>query len=270
MQITDVIDSHVHSNFSADSQMPLDLGCVHAMQQGLGGLVFTDHLDIDHPSKKFNFSVDFEKRAQAIELYKKTIPANFKLLQGVEIGFQSHIVEQMWPAIASYNLDFVLCSVHVLDQRDFWDQSYYIGKTKQQAFERYLQAIYDSVISFEHFDVIAHIGYMCRYVPYDDKTLHYHDHADILDAIFTSLIERGKGIEVNTSGLYYRIDPTIPNMQLLQRYKELGGEIITIGSDSHDHTHIGRNFDGALELLRTLGFSYITYFEKRKPIFIAL
>jgi histidinol-phosphatase (PHP family) len=111
---------------------------------------------------------------------------------------------------------------------------------------------------------------LCRYIPCDQKALRYTDFSDSLDAIFKKLIEKGKGIEVNTAGFLYELDFPHPDFDSLKRYKELGGEIITIGSDSHKAEHIGNKFSFVIEQLAHIGFKYITYFENRKPVFVKI
>jgi histidinol-phosphatase (PHP family) len=121
------------------------------------------------------------------------------------------------------------------------------------------------------FDIVGHIGYIRRYAPDEDRTLKYSDYSDVLDSILKKVIENGKGIEVNTSGYYYKnLGSPIPDFDIIKRYKELGGQILTIGSDSHEAQFIGHSFKKVLEGLKLIGFNYVTYFEERKPIFVKL
>ena len=111
---------------------------------------------------------------------------------------------------------------------------FYEGKTKEQVYRRYLEEIYTIIRSFNDFDVLGHLGYIRRYVPYDIKAMPFKNYDDIIEAILKWLIEHGKGIEINLSGYTYRLGSAIPEADIVKRYKELGGEIITLGSDAHE------------------------------------
>jgi histidinol-phosphatase (PHP family) len=270
MQLKSIIDCHTHSSFSIDSEMPAVDGGQSAINAGLGGLIFTDHLDIDYPNPAYDFSFDFAARSKFLDKLRQDFAGKVKILKGLELGFQPQIVQAASKVVKSYDFDFVLCSVHVVDKIDLCHKSFQSGRTKEQAYRRYLQAIYESVDKFDDFDVVGHIGYLCRYVSYQDKSLNYVDYSDILDMIFKRVIEKGKGIEVNTAGYFYKLGFTHPGFDSIKRYRELGGQIITIGSDAHDAGRVGADFSRVLTQLADIGFKYVTYFENRKPVFVKI
>jgi len=129
---------------------------------------------------------------------------------------------------------------------------------------------YKNRINIVYFNVYGHLDFVSRYGMYDNNSLEYKDYADLIDRILKELISRGKGIEVNTSGFRYGIDTTYPSLTILRRYKELGGEIITCGSDSHTVAGVGAYIDYAYELVKSAGFKYISTFKKQKPDFIKI
>jgi histidinol-phosphatase (PHP family) len=267
-KITALMDCHTHSSFSNDSNISLEAAVHKARKLGLGGIVFTDHLELDHPLPEFNKNFDIALRSEQFVPIQRKYEGELKLLQGIEIGFQPHLVGTLQSVIKNHDFDQVICSTHVVDRMD--EDLLFSNPSKQYVYSRYLEAIYQAVATFDDFDVIGHIGYVCRYVPYQDKSLCYDDYHDILDAILKRVIEKGKGIEVNTSGYFRKLDFPHPDFDTIKRYKELGGSIITLGSDAHSVARIGDRFDYVVQRLVDLGFSYVTYFEKRQPVFIKI
>lgn len=265
------VDSHVHSNYSDDSTMRPEEAVTAALALGLKGVAFTDHYEIDFPDKQFLFEFDREKRAAHIHSLRVHYGPDVEILNGIELGLQPHVVDESARIISSHAFDFVICSVHAVDHIALHDpEAFYEDKTKEQVYRRYLEEIYQVLKNFDNFDVIGHLGYLRRYVPYEVKSMHFKHYDDILEAILMWLIERGKGIEVNMSGYTYRLASSIPEVDIIKRYKELGGEIITLGSDAHEPCHIGKSFKQGIAILERAGFAHVNYFKDRKPLFVSL
>ncbi|MFH1831695.1 MAG: histidinol-phosphatase HisJ family protein [bacterium] len=267
-----IVDCHTHSYFSADSQMAVRDGVQSAIKNGLGGLIFTDHMDLDYPDPAMDLSFDFEQRIRVLNQAQHDFAGKIKILKGLELGFQPHVALKSAEIVNTYNFDFVICSVHSVDRKSLGsDGGFYDNKTKNQAYTRYLEEIYESVCAMGNdFDVVGHIGYACRYSPYTDPALKYEDQKNLLDMIFKKIIENGKGIEINTAGLARKLGFTHPEYGVIKRYKELGGQIITIGSDAHSSSSIGSNFEVVIKQLAEIGFKYVTYFENRQPVFVKI
>ena len=263
-----MVDCHMHCNFSGDSAMPAVGGCNQAIKIGLTGLTFTDHIEVDFPSDKYVLTFDVAARSKMLTKLQKQFAGNLKILQGVELGYQAHVVPQLVKIASNPDFDFVLMSVHAVDRCDVSESSYFQGKTKEQAFRRYLEEVYDSVCKQPNYDSVGHIGYIRRYGPYADRSMCSVDFADLIDTILKRIIADGKGIEVNMSGYRQNLGGPIPSYDIVQRYCELGGEIITLGSDSHQVENIGHSFELAVQALRALGVKKIAYFVQRKPVFI--
>lgn len=262
-----MFDCHVHSNFSGDSKMPAETACEAALQQGLKGIAFTDHLDYDYPNFDDTFNIDFEQYSQFMDALKAQYSEKLKVLKGIEVGIQPHVIEATEKVVESFSFDFVIASVHIIDKQDPYVGDYFIGKTKEQAYRRYLEEILFSVSNYTNFDIVGHIGYVRRYGDFSDRSLRHSDYSDILDEILRTVITLGKGIEVNTSGYRSGLGSPMPDFDIVNRYRELGGEIICLGSDAHYVEHVGHSFDIAKELLIQSGFRYVTHFENRKPVF---
>ncbi|QNU65535.1 histidinol-phosphatase HisJ family protein [Ruminiclostridium herbifermentans] len=260
-------DNHIHSNFSGDSDMEANSACQKALEMGLSGLVFTDHVDYDYPDFDESFLINLDQYFN----YFKQLQSNWKdkldIRIGIEMGFQPHVIDEINKTINNYPFDFIINSVHIIDHLDPYTGQYFIGKTQRQAYERYLQEILSSIVSYDNYDIIGHIGYVARYCKVEDKPLRYNDYAELLDQILRAVIEKGKGIELNTSGIRSDLHCSIPGLDTFKRYFELGGELITIGSDAHRTEHVGHSFKEAAEYLKEIGFKYVAHFEARNPIF---
>ena len=261
-------DCHVHSDFSGDSNLSAEQACEKAIQMGFSGIAFTDHLDIDFPGYDDTFLIDFEKYFSFMNRIKYKYESYLRILIGIEVGIQPHIINETLKVVENYDFDYVISSVHIIDKKDPASPEFFLGESKESAFRRYLEEIYYSISNYENFDIVGHIGYIRRYCNYDNTSISYVDFSDILDSILSKLIESGKGIEVNTSGYTHnKLKSPMPDFDIVKRYKELGGEIICIGSDAHTVDGIGLNFDVVAERLKEIGFKHLTHFEKRKPVF---
>ncbi len=260
-------DNHIHSTFSTDSKMNAEDACIKAVEIGLKGIVFTDHVDYDYPDFDDSFYIDFNKYFEAFKVLKAKWRGRLDVLIGVEMGFQPHVVDEINQVLTEYPFDFVINSVHIIDRMDPYTKTFFRGRSQHDSYERYLQEILVSVNAYDNYDIIGHIGYAARYGDFDDKPLRYADYRDTLDEILKAVVSKGKGIEINTSGLRSDLQQTIPGYDIFQRYYELGGELITMGSDSHISEHLGHSFREASEYLKSIGFKYLAHFDKRQPIF---
>lgn len=264
-----LVDSHVHSNYSDDSTLRLEEAVKQALTVGLNGLAFTDHYDLDFPDSQYLFEFDPAERAVHLRALAERYGNQIQILDGIEMGLQSHVTEKAADIIKSHPFDFVICSVHTVDGIPLHDpDAFYEDKTKEQAYRRYLEEIYQIIRSFDEYDVIGHLGYIRRYGPYDSKSMPIKTYDDIVDSIFTLLIQRGKGIEVNLSGYAYKLGTAFPDVDMIKRYKELGGEIVTLGSDAHEAAYVGKSFKQGIAILERAGFNHVNYFKNRKPVFV--
>lgn len=263
-----MFDYHVHSEYSADCTMPMEEAIEKAILLGIKELAFTDHIDLDYPDEKFDFFVDYHQYVPHFQELKEKYKSKIKLRLGVEIGLQEHVYEPSEELILAHPFDFILASTHVVQKKDLHNGEYFDGKTANEANLGYYQAVLHGIENFSHFSVYGHIDLIKRYRKFFNlREINYQDYLDIVDQILKALIYKGKGIEINTSGYRYGIENSLPDLQLISRYKELGGEIITTGSDAHHVNHIGDQFEIVYALLQKAGFKYITTFENQKPIF---
>ena len=171
---------------------------------------------------------------------------------------------------AKYPFDFVIGSSHVVHGIDPYYPHYYDGRSEDEAYREYFESILENLHTNVDFDVYGHIDYVVRYGPNTNKFYSYKKFSDIIDEILRTLISMGKGIEINTGGFKYGLGHPNPTEEIIARYHDLGGEIITMGADAHAPEHVAYAFDKVPEILKNAGFQYYTVFENRKPIFIPL
>lgn len=260
-------DMHMHTHFSGDSEAnPAEIA-QKACDIGLKGICFTDHLDIDYKETPGMFDLDIPAYQKEIEEVKQKFADKLDIGWGIELGLQPYLVSQNNQVICENNFDFVIGSTHLIKQVDIYYPSYYEGRNEAECYREYFEETLKNAQSDVDFDVYGHLDYVIRYGPNKNKFYSYEKYADVIDEILRILISRGKGIELNTAGLKYGLGHAHPTMETLKRYKELGGEIITLGSDGHAPEQIAWDFVKVPEILKEAGFEYFTVFKGRKPVF---
>lgn len=265
-----ICDCHNHTGFSADCDATGESMIEKAIDLGLSYLCMTDHMDPDmnFPGLDFTFSLP-EYFAQHKE-WKERYGDKITLLTGIELGLQPHIGEELKGVLAAGDFDFVIGSAHVCDRVDPYFPEYWEGKNEYEGTHRYFEYILETIGAFDDIDVYGHLDYIVRYAPTKAENYSYQKYKEILDAILKTLISKNIGLELNTAGLKYGLGFAHPHTDILKRYRELGGEIITIGSDAHKPEHLAYDFHKVPATLKECGFEYYTMFRNRKPEFIKL
>lgn len=263
-------DTHMHCHFSGDSETSPESMIQEAIRRGLPGICFTDHLDYDYREEPGLFDLDVENYYHTIHALKEKYQKEIPILCGIEIGLQPHLVAENREITKLYPLDFVIGSSHVVHGIDPYYARYYDNRLEQEAYMEYFESILENITSDADYDVYGHLDYVVRYGPNKNRFYTYQTYQDIIDEILRQLIAHGKGIEINTAGFKYGLGHPNPTEDILCRYHELGGEIITIGADGHKPEHIAYDFHRVPEILKTAGFTYYTVFKNRKPEFISL
>ena len=257
-----VIDYHIHTHFSGDSEANPREHVLKAIEMNLDEICFTDHRDFDYPID--SFELDVENYYQEIQSLKEEFKDQIKIKWGIEMGLDLDHQEEIENLIQQYPFDFVIGSFHVIHHTEFYYGEFFKGKTKEQAHREFFEETLKCVKAFDCFNVLGHLDYIVRYGPYEDKTVDHQKYQDIIDEIFKTLIQKGKGIEVNTSG--YRDLKTcgFPNFEQVQRYYDLEGRIITIGTDSHTSERVGENCLNVAKKYQEIGFDDVSTFTQRK------
>ena len=258
-----MFDYHMHSRVSFDGKSDaLDMALA-AKERGLKEICFTDH--IDHEINVEKEIMVFDQQVYN-ETYTNLEVAGLKIRHGVEYGLKVGCTEQIRQDLKRYPFDFVLGSVHFVKEEDVYLEPYWVGKNLQEAYKEFMEETLLCVQEHEDFDALGHLTFICkgRGNPYKEL-LHYKDHREIVDEILRELARKGKGMEINTSGVD-RCGGFLPTADFFRRFKELGGEIVTIGSDSHNVERVGQYSKEACEIFKEI-FGYVCTFENRQPIF---
>lgn len=262
-------DSHIHTSFSGDCDSSVQELIRHAATKQLPGITITDHLDLVYPEDPSLFLLDLPAYDSAI----RELCANTKTLSvryGIELGLAKGIRRELTEIVRTYDYDFVIGSSHLVHGMDPYYPAYFEGRSVKTAVHEYFVSIYENILDWDGFDVYGHLDYVVRYCPAGSEPYRPADHMELIDEILKELIARGKGIEINTAGFAYGLSEPHPAAEIIKRYRALGGEIITIGSDAHVPENTGYDFMRIPDLLRDAGFSYYTVYKKRQPEFIRL
>lgn len=265
-------DQHIHCQSSPDSHTPLREMAAAARDHGMSAVCFTDHIDMDFGDLG---DLRWDTRKDVLRAAWADVRENpvegIAVRCGIELGEANHDPDAAKEATLEPGLDFVLGSLHNLRGKpDFFEYPYISEEQCAQLNREYLAELLE-LTAFPYFDAMAHIGYTSRYMHRDGfaAEITAELYRDELAAIYEALIAQGRGIEINVSGL--RCGHTsYPNASSLALYHDLGGEIITLGSDAHEPQDASVGIREGAELLRRLGFRYYTVFEKRKPTFLSL
>lgn len=273
-------DYHLHSSFSSDSKTPMEDQIKKAIQLGLEHLCFTEHLDLYYPKQygDFSLSIDeyFKESSYLQDKYKGTI----KIYQGIEFGLIPKASQEYNVLVMKYPFDFIIGSTHIIDEFDPYYSDYWINKSRKQGIVEYFNKVLENIKSYDEYDTLGHLDYIIRYAslpenPSRNKELFfdnylYEEYKEVLDEILHHLIEKDKALEVNSGGYKYGLGAPNPGYSVLKRYKEMGGELITIGSDAHNPEHLAYDFKKLEALLSTIGFQYYVIYKNREREFLKI
>ncbi len=263
-------DYHIHTNFSGDSKSEMSAVCETAIARGMREIAFTDHVDYG-PDDLPNYFRPVEYLAE-IERCRARYGDRLTIRAGLEIG-EPHIFAQELEAILAVGeFDLVLGSAHYADVLQCAWKLRFFEQPLRQAYEAYFRQTVRLAAEGD-FDVLTHLDLVKRDAHKFGKAYDGPEpYADLIRAALRSIVERGKGIEINTSSLYKGkgMAETCPSLEILRWYRELGGEILTFGSDAHTPDKIGAHFDVAVDMARSVGFRRLARFERRQVSWLAL
>ena len=253
-------DYHMHSNVSFDAK---DTGLAMALaakERGLKEICFTDHIDYT-PEMDMAFDTAVYNAA-----YDGLEVPGMLIRRGMEFGLTPDNADQLKIDLGRRHFDFVLGSVHLVEGEDIYMEPYWANKSYDEAVRRHLETTLECVRVHEDYDVLGHLTYIakCGANP-RHELIRYEDHKSIMDEIMRELVKREKGMEVNTSGID-RCGGPLPTMDYFRRFYELGGRIVTVGSDAHDTARAGQYTHEMTAELKKI-FGYVCTFEDRRPIF---
>lgn len=263
-------DVHMHSNFSHDSECTPEQMILGAINKGLEVICFTDHYDKDDFAWGREDVFDPEEYFKVMKPLQEKYKNQIDMRIGVEIGMQPYLEPFYREFVKKYPFDFVIGSVHCIRKSDIAFGEIFKNYTDEEVYRMTLEETLEDVKLYDDFDTLGHLDYMTRYGKTREQEYSYSKYSDIIDEILKVIIRKEKGLELNMAGLKYGLPYAHPHMDVLKRYRELGGEIITIGADGHKPEHIAYDFHKVSDILKASGFTYYTEFYKRKPYFCKL
>lgn len=280
---TMLADYHVHTEFSDDSVFALEDVCALAIERGIDEICITDHVDYDvrpdwdeyrrDPScakifeGKPSINVDYERYFPAIEAARERFAPTLAVKTGMEFGVQSHTAERFHALFEQHAdaWDFIILSIHQVGNEEFWNGTFQKGRTQDEYNMQYYEEMLRVVQRFDDWSVLGHLDLIKRYDaagPWPDANAR-----DIVAEIMKEAIRRGKGIELNTSSIRYGLSDLTPSEDILRLYRDLGGRILSIGSDSHKPEHLGAHIPMMRERLQAIGFTEFCTFDHMEPVF---
>lgn len=276
-------DYHVHSEFSDDSVFPVPDVCALAVERGIDEICFTDHVDYEvrpdwdeyraDPGSapiiqgQPSINVDYERYFPCIDEARERFAGDLAVKTGMEFGVQSHTVGRFDELFDRYadKWDFIILSIHQVGNEEFWNGTFQNDRTQAEYNMGYYEEMLKVVQTFDRWSVLGHLDLIKRYDPagpWPDANVR-----DIVAEILEQAIRRGKGIELNTSSIRYGLSDLMPSTEILRLYRDLGGRILTFGSDSHEPEHLGAHIPMMRERLRALGFDEFCTFDRMEPVF---
>ena len=255
----------MHCEFSGDSTAPMKDMIEMSVNEGMAGITFTDHLDIDyyHTPGRFDLDIDAYKQCYDNLITDGTYNDEIEVLWGIELGLQPHLADKHIEIISKYNFDFVIGSSHQVDKMDPYYPEYYKNGAKEGV-RRYFTSIIENIDAYKNFDSYGHLDYIIRYND-EAKKLTYDDYKDIVLDILKLLIENDKALEINTGAYKFGLNEPNPCRDIIKDYKKLGGKLITIGSDAHKPEQVGVGYNILPDILTECGYNSYYVYKKRKP-----
>ena len=274
-----LFDSHIHTICSHDGKLTASEQAEASLKRGLDGICITDHFDAfayntDYDCSHIKESIEGAKKAE------KEYEGKIEVMSGVELGDFLFGKEISVKCLNNFDFDFILCSVH----------SKSIGKTVIEGFKgfetfaemsnhedhifakAYFNCVLETICHKEmDFDSLAHLTYPVRYISAVNKReFDISEHIPKIKEIFKILIDEGKALEINTSCMNSGWKHTLPDMDIVKIYYDMGGRLITLGSDAHLTDRLGVGFETVLENLKEIGFTKYYKYKNRNPVPISI
>lgn len=264
-------DSHLHTSFSGDSKTPPREQAEAALRLGMTEICITDHHDYGtREMTPIDFTLDLPPYLSAMNALREEYAGRLTINIGIELGLMLREKEYLVNLEKKLPVDYIIGSSHFVDGYDVYDREYFAGRSEEASYLRYFESTLERVQAMDCFDSLGHLDFVVRYGPTKNQNYRPADYQEIIDEILKLLIARGKALECNTAGFKYGLGHPHPCEEILKRYRELGGELLTVGSDAHRSVEVGGAFQQTEELLKACGFRYYTVYHSRKPDFVKL
>ena len=251
-------DYHVHSNFSFDSEENPENIVSTAIHLGMSQICITDHQDYNWPIPTESPQIDIQKYSSTIQALQKKYSSKIQLIKGIEIGLAIDNVKENSDFINNGHFEFVIGSCHIVDNMDPYYSDFWNNRKDRDAFELYFKTLLSNLKLFNNIDSLGHLDYVVRYSPNRDANYSVLDYQDMIDEILKLIIDKNIKLEINTSNLAKGFDFANPHTDIIERYSQLGGQYITVGSDAHKANQIGYGFDYVKKLVKQYNLKVFT------------
>lgn len=262
-------DYHIHTGHSDDTDSLITDMIEAAIAKNLERIAITDHMDPFFPGNPAPFFLDLPTYTKSLEEMLATYSDQIRIAKGIEIGLMpGKALDVCEEVVSGYDFDFVVAGLHCTERLPIHLKEFIEGRTTADVIDEYYSDLYSSIKKYKNYDVLAHLNVIDRYTAeFADEKMYM----PYVDEILKQAISDGKGIEINTSSFRYGLgERTTPPQIVLNRFVELGGEIITIGSDAHTPDVVGADIEKGEQMLLASGLKYIATFMNRKPEFTKL
>ncbi len=267
-----IFDTHTHSCYSVDSDESLENIYRAACDRSMLAVAVTDHYDIDMMYSGCDEPALVSGYPAVSKMRDETADNNTKLLCGIELGAAIFDTKTAEKIVSEHDYDVVISSLHGIMGKPEYYQLDYANMTDSELYDtlaEYFTAL-ENQAKHGSFDILAHLDYPTRYVRRARRNVSLCAYSDMIDGILRTLAENGKALEINSSGLRDSFNATLPQFDVIKRFRELGGEFVSFGSDAHTADLIGYGFKDVAFLAKRAGFDRLTYFEKRRPISVKI
>ena len=212
-------------------------------------------------------NVDYPAYFARIDEMREKYSDRIAIHAGLEFGVQTHTIGKYEDLLKRWkdSMDGALLSIHEIDDQEFWTQDFQSGKSQLEYNRAYYEAMKKVMEGFDGYSVLAHLDLIVRYDL--AGVLPFEQVEDLVAEILKLAIRNGKGIELNTSSWRYGLSDTQPSRAILKLYHDLGGRILTIGSDAHSTVQLASHLDDAHEILKSFGYSEFCTIEHWQPVF---
>lgn len=245
-------DFHVHTHFSFDCDVPMDVMIESAINKGCSTICITDHYDFNYP-RGDDFTMNISQYLVALEQMQQRYAQQITIKKGIEIGMDLQYRTEIAQLLSQFTFDYIIGSVHVIAATEFYYGDFFRNKSKWEANQQYFEAVYQCLEQFGQIHTLGHLDYIARYGHNQKIAINYTEHQKIIDQILQKLIRDEIILEINTSGIRQGVGVSFPGDQILERYVALGGKRVVLGSDAHFPQDISANFSTILPVIEQLG-----------------
>ncbi len=255
------LDAHLHTDFSHDSDVPIDAYAALARAAGVTEIAITDHLDFDARDPNFRAG-EYERRRRVAREAAERWDGDPVIRFGAEITYEARLEGDIRAYLESRPYDYLIGSVHISERTPLHSPEaaarWCAGRTHREASAWYWDEA-EALVRSGLFDTLGHLDFVKRYLVAHLGPFAYEPHEDLYERLLQALVETGTALEVNSSGLRQQAGETYPPAAAVDRFRQLGGERIVAGSDAHRADSFGFGLERAYAAIVDAGFDRLSF-----------